>query len=196
MIKIYYCNSASRDLPTEISEYRRKKIFSAKQDETRLQMINAAKVLKAGFAELGICEKDVVYTFTENGKPYAENYPSIHFSLAHAQNTAICAFYDKQIGIDCEFNQREISAEILKRYFSKQEYVAFADDPILLWVTKEAMVKRSGTGLALGRGEREIPYFDTELSIDGLFFKRLCIEGYTAVICTEKKDTVTVKNIN
>jgi 4'-phosphopantetheinyl transferase len=195
MIKIYYCNSASSDIPTEISEYRQKKIFSAKQDETRLQMINAAKVLKAGFAELGIFEKDVVYNFTENGKPYAENYPSIHFSLTHAQNAAFCAFYDKQIGIDCENSQRSISKEIITRYYNSEEAMAFSKDHLLLWVTKEAFAKYTGKGMALGRNELTLPYFEDELMLSGVYFKRIDICGYTAVICAESHDNVEIVEV-
>ena len=196
MITIYYCLAEVPDIPTDISEYRFRKIVSARRGDDRTRMINAAKVLKAGFADFGVCEKDVIYAFSENGKPYAKNYPYLHFSLAHSGDIAICAFNDNTIGIDCEKNTRIISKEIIERYFSKRECAAFSNEPLLLWVAKEAMVKHSGKGLALGRSVYEIPYFEDELELYGHFFKRLTIEGYTVVICTDRKDEVTVKKIN
>lgn len=196
MIKIYYCSSLDTDIPEEISEYRKARILSAGLPAERLRMINSARVLAAGFAELGICEKDVIYSFSDNGKPFASNYPSLHFSLAHSDNISICAFYDGVIGIDCENNNRVISKGILGRYFTKGECEEFKRDPLLLWVTKEAMVKQSGKGLALGRNELTLPYYDDELMLDGRYFKRLCIDSHTVVVCTDRKDGITVKKIN
>ena len=73
MIRIYYCRSEPLAITDEISEYRRQKILSAKRGADKRMMISAAKVLKSGFADLGIAEKDVIYAFGDQGKPFAEN---------------------------------------------------------------------------------------------------------------------------
>ena len=195
MIRIYYCRSEPLAITDEISEYRRQKIVSAKRGADKRMMISAAKVLKSGFADLGIAEKDVIYAFGDQGKPFAENCPSIHFSLAHSDKMSICAFSDKKIGIDCEKSQRDIPTEIISRYFKKQELEEFSEDPLLLWVTKEAFVKYTGKGMALGRNELTLPYFEGELMLSGVYFKRLDICGYTAVICAEAPDSVVIKEV-
>jgi len=156
-------------------------------------MINTARALKAGFAELGINEKDVIYGFQKNGKPYAQNFPEIHFSISHTYNLSVVAFCDREIGIDCENLQRDISADILNRYFSKEEATAFSASAIALWVTKEAFVKYTGKGFAVGRSDVIIPYFENELNLDGLWFKKLSIDGHTVVICSDKSDEIAIK---
>lgn len=193
MIRIYYCNSASDAIPEEISDYRREKILSASNLSQRQRMINTARALKAGFAELGINENDVIYGFQKNGKPYAQNFPEVYFSISHTDNLSIVAFYDREIGIDCENSQRDISTDILNRYFSKEEVTAFSDSAITLWVTKEAFVKYTGKGFAAGRNEIKIPYFEDELKLDGLWFKKLSIDGHTVVICSDKSDEIVIK---
>ena len=108
---------------------------------------------------------------------------------------SICAFSDKKIGIDCEKSQRDIPTEIISRYFKKQELEEFSEDPLLLWVTKEAFVKYTGKGMALGRNELTLPYFEGKLMLSGVYFKRLDICGYTAVICAEAPDSVEIKEV-
>ena len=195
MIKIYYCNSASDTIPKEISDFRKEKILSAENLGERQRMINTAKALKAGFSELGITENGVIYGFSENGKPYAENFPDVHFSISHTNNLSLVAFCDKEIGIDCENTQRDISTDILSRYFSKEEVSAFSTSAITLWVTKEAFVKYTGKGFAMGRDEIKIPYFENELSLDGLWFKKLTLDGYTVVVCSERNDKIAIKKV-
>lgn len=195
MIRIFYCNSHSNAIPEEISEYRKDKLFSTKTHEDRIGKINAAKVLKAGFAELGINEKDIVYAVSQNGKPYAENFPSVHFSLAHSKAFSLVAFSENEIGIDCEDNQRIVPNEIIYRFFTKSEADAFKTAPLTLWSAKEAFVKHTGKGFATGRNEIELPYFENELILNGLWFKKLDIEEHTVVLCTGKQDELTVKKV-
>ncbi len=193
MIKIFYCNSSEPSVPDGVSEYRYNKILSAKKDSQA--MINAARVLAAGFAEFGISEREVDYGFSENGKPFPINFPSVHFSLAHSDNFAIVAFSDKKIGIDCENKERKISSEIITRFFSEREAEAFSGDMLTLWVSKEAAVKLSGKGFALGREDYEIPHFDAELELDNLYLRKLDLEGYLSVLCASQKDEVLIKKI-
>ncbi len=193
MIKIFYCNSTDQSTPIDVSEQRLCKINSAKREKQA--MINAACVLKAGFASYGIRESEVIYSHGEHGKPFAMNFPHIHFSLAHSHNLAIVAFYDNEIGVDCEKTDKKISAEIIKRYFSPTEQAKFANAPLLLWVAKEALVKQSGKGLAIGRGEYEIPYFTDEVTSGDRWLKRLSIDGYECVLCAIAPDEIEIQKI-
>jgi phosphopantetheinyl transferase len=158
-------------------------------------MINTAKCLKAGFEAYGISEADVEYIFGEDGKPYAKGLSNISFSVAHSDNISLCAFYENEIGIDCEKATRRISSGVIRRWFSKGEQAAFEGNELLLWVAKEAASKYTGKGFAKGRKETEIPYFEDELSLDGLWLKRLEIGGALTVICAQEKDGISITEV-
>ena len=193
MIRIFYCNSTDTDVPNGISEYRLNKINSATKD--RQAMINTARALKVGFASFGINENGVIYEFSENGKPFAINFPKTHFSISHSGNFSIIAFSENIIGIDCENNTHSISKEILNRYFSKEESRAFATAPLRLWIAKEAFVKYTGKGFALGRSEIQIPYFNDEITVNDIWFKHLVIDDLDIVVCTDKSDEIQITHI-
>ncbi len=194
MIKIFYCNSSNENIPKEISEYRLNKILLARKDN--LAKINTAKALKAGFASFGINEQDVIYEISENGKSFAKNFPSVHFSISHSGNFSIVAFYDNKIGIDCENKTRKISKETLSRFFTSREIDDFSSFPLRLWVSKESYVKYTGLGLALGRNEMQIPYFEDCIFISNTYFKRFTIGNFECAICTSKSDVLQIEEVN
>lgn len=158
-------------------------------------MINTAKCLKAGFEAYGISEADVEYIFGEDGKPYAKGLSNICFSVAHSDNISICAFYEDEIGIDCEKATRRISDGVIRRWFSKGEQAAFEGNELLLWVAKEAASKYTGKGFAKGRNEYDLSGFKDRGRIGDLYLQRIDIEGYVAVICTEAPDMVEIKEV-
>ena len=158
-------------------------------------MINTALALKAGFASYGINESKVIYALSENGKPFTKNFTALHFSISHTEDFSIVAFYNKEIGIDCEKYSRNIPKEILNRYFSQEEARAFSSDPLRLWTAKEAFVKHTGKGFAMGRNGIEIPYFDDEMAVNGVWFKRFVIDGHECTLCTEKPDEIEIHQV-
>lgn len=75
---------------------------------------------------------------------------SIHFSIAHAGNYAICVVADDVVGIDIEGNRRNISSKV-SHYFSEWEndWVGEDEDRFYrLWTVKEAYCKMTGEGIA------------------------------------------------
>ena len=193
MIFVYFSNRENDNgIPSGISEYRKEKILRARGKKEKLQMINSAIVLKAGFSDFGINESEIIYKTAENGKPYAENHPEVNFSLSHTESAAVAAFSDRKVGIDCEHSGRNISDSVIKRFFSEKEYISFSSNPLLLWVAKESLVKFTGTGFSEGVRKNIIPYFDSEIFFDGFFLKRLNINGYLTVICTDKKSEINI----
>lgn len=75
---------------------------------------------------------------------------SIHFSIAHAGNYAICVVADDVVGIDIEGNRRNISRKV-SHYFSEWEnnWVGEDEDRFYrLWTVKEAYCKMTGEGIA------------------------------------------------
>ena len=195
MIKIYYCVSDSRDIPEELSEQRKNKITACRSERSRIEQIRSAKVLKAGLADLGLAEVNVIYRENENGKPYIEGHDDVRFSLSHTDCVSIVAFYQNEIGIDCENINKKISGSVTKRFFFGAEKSASEEQRLLLWVAKEAVVKQSSLGFIKGRKEVEIPYFEDELILDGLWLKRLEIGGALAVICAQKRDGISITEV-
>ena len=195
MIKIYYCASLVTDIPEEISDYRREKIIVCRTDRGRIEQIRTARALKAGFADLGIDEKNVIYAVNENGKPYAKELDGIYFSVTHTDNVSLVAFSDKEIGIDCENDDREISDAVMERFFAEAENRECDEHRLLLWVAKEAAVKQSSRGFIRGRKDTEIPYFADEISLGGIWLKRFEICGALGVICAESRDGILLKEV-
>ena len=49
---------------------------------------------------------------TERGKPFFEN-SKVHFSISHTKKHAFCVLSEKNVGIDAEEMDREISLKLL-----------------------------------------------------------------------------------
>ena len=196
MIKIFYCTSDLTSVPDSISQYRKDKIIAAKNPLSRLTAIRSALILRAGFSSFGIEEKDINYVIGDHGKPCASNYPEIHFSLTHTDDISICAFYDNEIGMDCENITRNIDPKTLRRFFSESECTAHKDSSLLLWVSKEALVKHSGKGFANGRHDHSVPAYTDETTVNGLWLKRLEICGALTVVCTASKDDISITEVS
>ena len=88
----------------------------------------------------------------ERGKPYfAEG--NLHFSISHTKHFAFCALSEKEIGIDAEEKDRNISISLADKILSPVEKLRFdeaADQRtflLKLWVLKEAAGKCTGEGI-------------------------------------------------
>lgn len=96
----------------------------------------------------------------EYGKPYLPNYPELAFNLSHTGNKMVVAMaYNCGLGVDIEQCKPRKSlaalvdkcfAQVEKSYWQKlpesQQTQAF----YRFWVRKEAFVKATGRGIALG----------------------------------------------
>ncbi|HEY0179252.1 MAG TPA: 4'-phosphopantetheinyl transferase superfamily protein [Dokdonella sp.] len=97
---------------------------------------------------------------SEHGKPFAPDWPDLHFNVSHAGAGALLAFARGQaLGVDLEALTRRIDAEaIATRFFAPAEAEALARVPaerrseafLRLWTCKEAVVKAVGRGLSFG----------------------------------------------
>lgn len=168
MLKLFYMSvkDVSDGVPSDISEYRKDKILSARRDEAKRLMTAAALVLKAGFASFGVNEKDIVYSTLENGKPFALSHPEIHFSLSHSETMAVAVFSDSPVGVDCERADREVPAELVRRFLHlpKNETVA---EPLLMWVAGESISKLSGLGILSDKAKSHISVFNGHVASCG-----------------------------
>ena len=180
------------ELPTDISEYRKNKIVSARSETAKRVLTAAALVLKAGFASLGIEEKDVSYATLENGKPYVLSYPEIHFSLSHSETMALAAFSDSPVGVDCERVDREVPYELVKRFFPK-EADEYKENTLLLWVAGESLSKLIGNGIFDTKNCTRIPAFEENKVKSGeITLEKFIIEDNLAVLSTERYEKAEI----
>ena len=76
-----------------------------------------------------------------------------HFSISHSKNHVFCALSQKNIGIDAEELDRNISLKLAEKILSpmeRQQYENAEDKRLALlrfWVLKEAQVKMTGEGI-------------------------------------------------
>lgn len=90
--------------------------------------------------------------YAENGKPFLQNYPDLHFNMSHCKKAVAVALHNAEVGIDVEC-RRAVSQALMERVCSvgEQEIIRMAADPelefIRLWTRKEALLKYMGVGI-------------------------------------------------
>lgn len=194
LLKLFYkpMDGVKDGIPEDISEYRKRKIESAVRLDVKKALIAAAEVLKAGFAFFGVKEKEVVYAFLENGKPYALSHPEIHFSLSHSENMAVAAFSDAPVGVDCEKEGRRVSKKLIERFFSEDEVRRYKEEPLLLWVAAESASKLSGEGVFSEKRTPVPSFFGERARGEGIFLTRLSFCGDLTVIASRSDETAEI----
>ena len=96
----------------------------------------------------------------EHGKPYLADSPELAFNLSHSANSMVIAVgWNCQIGVDIEnCKPRTSLAELVYKYFAEEETAYWNKLPeaqkmtafYRFWTRKEAFVKATGRGIALG----------------------------------------------
>jgi phosphopantetheinyl transferase len=115
---------------------------------------------------------------TEAGKPYFPESEGIFFSIAHADGMAAVAIGNSPCGIDVE-GERDISERIRKKYLEG----APESEALLRWTERESYGKYEGSG------------FFAEPNYKDVSFSTFKINGFTVTICTDKNETVEIKEI-
>ena len=97
---------------------------------------------------------------TEHGKPYLADYPELAFNLSHTADWLIIAVARNcQLGVDIEIcRQRNNLPGLVSKCFSEEEAAYWSQLPetqkyrafYRTWTRKEAFVKATGYGIALG----------------------------------------------
>jgi len=130
-----------------------------------------------------------------NGKPWFENYPSLHFSISHSKSVWICAFSNIEVGCDIQFHINVPQYErIAKRYFHPDEIKCMTESEapsaefFRIWSRKEAACKYTGEGIgALSSSVNTKAMIDGH---EGIYLKDLslpCKEPYSAAIVCERE---------
>ena len=79
---------------------------------------------------------------TSLGKPYFPAHPEVHFNLSHTAGAVLVALSDRPVGADIE-HIRPVSQRAMRRLADVTTERAFFQS----WVRREALAKRSGTGV-------------------------------------------------
>jgi len=96
----------------------------------------------------------------EHGKPYLADHPELAFNLSHSADRLIIALgWNCKLGVDIEFCKQRISLSgLVDKCFAEEEEAYWAQLPehqknqafYRFWTRKEAFVKATGHGIALG----------------------------------------------
>jgi 4'-phosphopantetheinyl transferase len=96
----------------------------------------------------------------EHGKPYLADYPELAFNLSHtADRLMIAVGLDCQLGVDIEICKPRVNLSgLVNKCFAEEEAAYWNNLPegqkktefYRFWTRKEAFVKATGRGIALG----------------------------------------------
>lgn len=152
--------------------------------------------------KLGINSKAIVFSKSENGKPYLEKSIT-RFNLSHSGNWVVMALGNSEVGIDVELI-RPVNYRIAERFFSPAEVRLLnskkEDDKLDyffdLWTLKESYLKLIGTGLTRSLNSFSIYHHNDEIRMkemgknnnSNIFFRQYPLEdGYKLSVCSYDK---------
>lgn len=109
---------------------------------------------------LNASPEEITIKKTEQGKPYLADTPELAFNLSHSASAMVIAVgWNCQLGVDIEcFKSRSNLAALVDKCFSIEEIAYWNMLPetqkmpefYRFWTRKEAFVKATGAGIALG----------------------------------------------
>lgn len=181
---------------SEISDFRRKRINSYSRQEDKSLCLAGSLALKEILGRKGICEKELSYGVSDNGKPYFLNLSDMYFSISHSEEYAAACVADREIGCDIQ-KITDVDLSIAKRFFTEKEneYINSCDDKtdafFRLWVFKESLAKATGRGLVPCLSGIEINSIeDKPFSVfeneKYLFFEKNICNGYKCAVCIKE----------
>lgn len=136
-------------IPLSATDY----INSAK-GKARTERAMGMLLLSEALGELGVSRYGI--NILPSGKPILIG-PELHFSISHAGGLCALAVSDSPVGVDLQDLDAASRISDLKsfarRYFSADEYKAFAEEPTpeqlcRIWTRKEALCKLLGRHLS------------------------------------------------
>lgn len=186
-----------------VSEEKKKRIsqFHLFEDAQR-SLLGDVLARFAICKKLSVKNRDLVFGANEYGKPILNNPNRIHFNISHSGNWVVCAVDDNTVGIDVEVI-KPIDFEIAERFFSKDEYITFKNQPdemklmyfYMIWTLKESYIKMEGKGLSIPLNSFTIRMENDDISVSvsnetqGFYFYQSFL-GCNAVyaVCTIERN--------
>ena len=172
---------------------RRERVDLYRKEDDKKRALAASVLLRESLFELGVSDFSIVCG--ENGKPYLKDSEDIFFSLSHSGNYAVCAIYNKEIGVDVE-KISEAQEKLIRKVTTDSEYdflmsldeEARNEQFARLWTAKESYVKRDGSGFIIPPTELSVD-LSGELSIsrngnrENISFEEITLSGYKLTVC-------------
>ena len=138
-----------------LPQWRREKVLAMKNENVRRESVLAFALLMMALRKEWQIGEEVEFEYNEHGKPQLAPHADIHFNISHCREAVACVIADREVGIDVESRGR-YKETLARHILSEREWtdVQNSDDRDLaftiLWTKKEAMVKRTGTGISGG----------------------------------------------
>jgi 4'-phosphopantetheinyl transferase len=143
--------------------------------------------------KIGVSDFSIEYS--SHGKPYLKARDDIFFSLSHSGNYAVCAIYDKEVGVDIE-KVSEAGEKLIRKVTTDSEFdflmsleqKARNEEFMRLWTAKESYVKRDGSGFLIPPTELAVD-LSGMLSIsrngksENVSFREISVSGYKLTVC-------------
>lgn len=121
----------------------------------------------------------------KHGKPFFED-SDIYFNVSHSGEYVVCAYGDKEVGVDIQKN-KEIKDNLIRRISHEKDDKI---NPLAIWVIKESYVKLLGQGLSFDMRRCYID-FEKNMVIDmsganknAIFELHKISEDYLLSVCT------------
>jgi len=180
-----------------ISKENREKCLRFKFKEDALRTLYGELMVRHVLCQkFSFTNSNIELVRNESGKPYVKDSP-IHFNISHAGDFVVCAFSEREIGIDIE-QKKEVDLKIAQRFFCEQEYESLlaqkSCDQLAyfysLWTLKESYIKWLGTGLST---PLDSFYFNINANnitcVDNNrkampFFKQFSLNDYSISVCS------------
>lgn len=154
-MKIYQFNIKDADSEQlelwseQMSDERRQAVNRMKVEHKKNLRIAADALCRKAVSDFcGISPADIVFEYSEKGKPFVKGLP-VYFSISHSGDFAVCAVSDCEIGIDIE-KIRPVSLRVSDKFATEEEneYIRTSQNGFFeIWTLKEAYFKCIGTGL-------------------------------------------------
>lgn len=167
-----------------------------KSDDRRRSAAAELLLALALAKEKGCAPERVHWRALPGGKPVIDGGP--HFSLAHSGEIAVCAVYERPVGIDVE-TPRSVNPAMRRKILSPAEKTRPDGALLATWVAKESYIKYTGEGL-----KRSMAGFS---AVDGAIrdgegrhlacVQRVAhpVEGCIVCVCTGHADDVILERM-
>lgn len=163
-------------------------IFAKRGAKDWAESVAGLYTLYKAMSEAGLSVATAVIERAESGKPYFKNVP-YYFNISHSCGRAVCVLDKGEVGVDIEFTKKKRNFELIaKNFFGQGEIERFygaknkAEEFYRIWTRKEALLKKSGSGIEFGvlRGIDTYSYEDAA-------FTEIKRGGYIVTVCSEKQ---------
>jgi 4'-phosphopantetheinyl transferase len=136
-----------------LPKWRQKKILTFRKESDRRESLFSFLLLKEVLRNVFGITEDLVFDYSEHGKPFLVGHPNIHFNISHCKEAVACAVGLSEIGIDIERRGRfkKIFAQHVMNE-TEMKLITEHQNPDLaftvLWTKKEALLKMKGVGVS------------------------------------------------